>query len=54
MDEKWWSRIKEGEGERNLASLPSHGAAAEPRVRKEMIPVTDAMLEAIARLVHDK
>ncbi len=51
MDEKWWSRIKAGEENVTWPGIPSYMARSSGTTGKKskMIPVTDAMLEAIRK-----
>jgi hypothetical protein len=51
MDEKWWSRVKEGEENVTWPGLPSYMARSSGTTGKKskMIPVTNAMLEAIRK-----
>ncbi|WP_194851272.1 GH3 family domain-containing protein [Nonlabens antarcticus] len=51
MDEKWWSRVKEGEENVTWPGMPSYMARSSGTTGKKskMIPVTNAMLEAIRK-----
>lgn len=50
MENKWWSRIKNGEENITWPGMPSYMARSSGTTGKEskMIPVTDAMLDAIS------